>query len=73
MPLVYFGMNNEVMGAEPVFGVITGFGSVVVAKSDLYRVDYMLYDLLWKISVRGKVTCASATRNSRMPWSGLSK
>jgi hypothetical protein len=46
MPLVYFGMNNEVVGAEPVFGVIIGFGSVVVSKSDLYRVDCMLYDLL---------------------------
>jgi hypothetical protein len=34
MPLVYFGMNNEVMGTEPVFGVNIGFGSVVVAKSD---------------------------------------
>jgi uncharacterized protein YcbK (DUF882 family) len=25
------------------------------------------------LTVKGKVTCASATRNSRMPWSGLSK
>jgi hypothetical protein len=66
-------MNNEVMGAEPVFGVIIGCGRVVVAESDLYRVDCMMYDLFWKISVKGKLTCASATRNSRMPWSGLSK